>query len=92
MDVTELLNPTAEAHNVFNATDEDIYQVVMDAKKAWESAVWGVSDDLDNDMPIKPAPTHGEVLQAALLLQKYTEDLNDPFAYHILPHNPYPMA
>ena len=36
MDLAELLNPAVEAHNVFDASDEDIYQVVMDAKGAWE--------------------------------------------------------
>ncbi|KIK80404.1 hypothetical protein PAXRUDRAFT_15820 [Paxillus rubicundulus Ve08.2h10] len=83
MDITELLNPAAEAHNVFGATNEDIYQAVMDAKKVWESAVWGASDDVDNDTPVEPAPTCGEALQAVLLLRKYTEDLNDPFAHKL---------
>lgn len=35
------------------------------------------SDDCDT---VKSAPTQNEALQAALLLRKYTKDLNDPFA------------
>ncbi|KIK77770.1 hypothetical protein PAXRUDRAFT_165771 [Paxillus rubicundulus Ve08.2h10] len=78
MSIIELLNPTTEAHNIFNAMDVDIYQAVVDAKKAQEGlAVLGASN---NDTPVEPVPTHNEALQAALLLQKYTKDLNDPFA------------
>jgi len=34
MNLTELLNPAVEAHNMFKATDKDIYQAVMDGKAA----------------------------------------------------------
>ncbi|KIK74703.1 hypothetical protein PAXRUDRAFT_19614 [Paxillus rubicundulus Ve08.2h10] len=38
MDINELLNPAIEAHQVFEATDEDIYEVVMDVKRVWEES------------------------------------------------------
>ncbi|KAL4068164.1 hypothetical protein J3A83DRAFT_4374512 [Scleroderma citrinum] len=36
MDLAELLNPATKAHTMAEATDEDIYQSVMDTKKAQE--------------------------------------------------------
>ena len=36
MDVTELVNPAEETHNIFNASDEDIFGAVMDAKTVRE--------------------------------------------------------
>ncbi|KAH0833950.1 hypothetical protein J3R83DRAFT_11150 [Lanmaoa asiatica] len=30
MDLSEILNPTGEAHNLFKATDEEIFDAVMD--------------------------------------------------------------
>ena len=77
MDVAELLNPAAEAHNFFEATDEDIYQAVMDARGVWE----GVETESDSKSgePIKPCPTHGEAVRAALVLGQYLKGLDDPF-------------
>ncbi|KAF8437529.1 hypothetical protein L210DRAFT_3545894 [Boletus edulis BED1] len=60
--------------------DEDIYEAVMDAKTLGEqSAASGAGDD-DPDEVVEPAPTRSEAIRAALLLQRYTKDLNDPFA------------
>ncbi|KIO10228.1 hypothetical protein M404DRAFT_129242 [Pisolithus tinctorius Marx 270] len=75
MDINALLNPAVEAHQAFEATDEDIYEAVMDAKRAWEEPA--KSDDVDDE---SDAPTCNEALQAALLLQKYTKALDNPFA------------
>lgn len=58
MDIKELLNPIAEAHNIFEASDKDICQVVMEAKevhKRSESAATRAGDD--DDGPIEPVPT-----------------------------------
>ncbi|KIM62600.1 hypothetical protein SCLCIDRAFT_61823, partial [Scleroderma citrinum Foug A] len=78
--IAELLNPAVKAHNLFNATDQDIFDVVMEAKRVWEeSAVLGTSDNVD-DEPAEVLPTCGEVLQAMLLLCRYTKGLNDPLA------------
>ena len=69
-DLAELLNPTAEAHNVFDASDKDIYQAVMEAKGARGLSATSGEDDNDHDGPIELAPTRNEALQAALLLHK----------------------
>ena len=74
-DLAELLNPAVEAHNVFDASDEDIYQAVMEAKGARGLSATSGGDDNDRDGPIESAPTWNEALQAALLLHKYMKDL-----------------
>ena len=80
MDITELLNLAIENHNIFNATDEDIFESVMDAKKAQERNTGG--DDSDADVTILvPGLTCRELLQAALMLQKHVRILDDPFAH-----------
>ncbi|KAF8559500.1 hypothetical protein OG21DRAFT_1502741 [Imleria badia] len=78
MNIDELLNPAVEAHQIFDATDEDIYQAVMDAKKAREASVKGC--DLDSDEAVEQMTTRDEAFQAALSLRKYTKYLDDPFA------------
>ncbi|KAF9220445.1 hypothetical protein BS17DRAFT_787439 [Gyrodon lividus] len=78
MDLAELLNPAAETHNIFEATDEDIYQAVMDAKAAREANGEGNSDDVDSG-PVEPGSTRNEALQAALVVGKYIKDFDDPF-------------
>ncbi|KAF8555678.1 hypothetical protein OG21DRAFT_1507444 [Imleria badia] len=82
MDINELVNPAAEAHQIFDATDEDIYEAVMDAKKVREALE--KSSDLhgesDSDEVVEPMITRDEALQAALSLRKFTKYLNDPFA------------
>ena len=58
MDIKELLNPVAEAHNIFEALDKDICQAVMEAKEVRErseSAATRAGED-DNG-PIEPVPT-----------------------------------
>ena len=81
MDLAELLNPAAETHNTFEATDRDIYQAVMDAKAAREMNDAGNSDEVDNDhdKPDEPGPTRGEALRAALVLGRYIREFDDPF-------------
>ena len=81
MDLAELLNPAAEMHNIFEATDRDIYQAVMDAKAVWEMNDAGNSDEVDNDHdePDEPGPTRGEALWAALVLGRYIWEFDDPF-------------
>jgi len=76
MDIAGLLNPAAEMSDIFEATDEDIYQSVMEAKKARE----GINNDMDSDLPVEPGPARNEALQAVLILKRYVQDLDDPFA------------
>ncbi|KIK81930.1 hypothetical protein PAXRUDRAFT_154894 [Paxillus rubicundulus Ve08.2h10] len=77
MDIMELLNLAVETHDVFDVTDEDIFESVMDAKKLWERN--GGDDNNDINMPA-PSLTRSEVLQALLTLRKYIAALDDPFA------------
>ncbi|KAF8490274.1 hypothetical protein JB92DRAFT_3245558 [Gautieria morchelliformis] len=103
MNIAELLNPADKLH-MFEGTDEDIYQSVMDVKKAQEENKDN-SDNIDNDIPIEPAPTYNEALQPMLLLRRYVRDIDDPstrpappspnpksLEYHILPHIAYSKA
>ena len=76
MDIAGLLNPAAEMSDIFEATDEDIYQSVMEAKKAQE----GINDDMDSDLLVELGPARNEALQAVLILKRYVQDLDDPFA------------
>ncbi|KAF9233132.1 hypothetical protein BU15DRAFT_54321 [Melanogaster broomeanus] len=77
----ELLNPAEERQDLFEATDQDIYNAVVEAKAVQEkTAAAGCSDELDDsDEPVKPTRTRKEVLQAALILEEYTSELGSPF-------------
>ncbi|KIK79619.1 hypothetical protein PAXRUDRAFT_160876 [Paxillus rubicundulus Ve08.2h10] len=77
MDISELLNPTVEAHHTFDATDKDIYEAVMEAKRLQEDSD---GNKLDSAVDGPPPPARNEALQVALLLQRFTKDLDDPFA------------
>ncbi|KAN0086125.1 hypothetical protein V8E55_007259 [Tylopilus felleus] len=64
MAIEELPNPIEETHYIFQATDQDIYDAVMDAKTARErmTAAGGSNDSEpddadDSDEPIKPTRT-----------------------------------
>jgi hypothetical protein len=83
MDIEALLNPVDELPQVMEeTTDEEICQAVLDAKKAQEAGlINGGDDDVDDDpSAIEPCPTHREVLQAASVINKYIDTLNDPIA------------
>jgi len=79
MNINELPNPAIEVHHMFDATNEDIFQVVMGVKKVWEESESSEDDDAFTD----PIPTQNEALQAAPVLQKYTEYLDNPFACNL---------
>ncbi|KIK75362.1 hypothetical protein PAXRUDRAFT_19069 [Paxillus rubicundulus Ve08.2h10] len=78
MDMMELLTLAVETHDVFDATDEDIFESVTDAKKLQERN-GGDDDNDDINMPA-PSLTRSEALQALLTLRKYIAALDDPFA------------
>ncbi|KAF9221437.1 DDE-domain-containing protein [Gyrodon lividus] len=78
-----LLNPAIEAHQVFKATDENICKAVMDAKRVWEESAKSSDVDGESDAPVEPTPMCNEALQAALLLRKYTKNLDDPFTHKL---------
>ena len=74
MDISELLNPTHEAHGMDTVTDKDIFDAVMEARQEQEA---GEHDGADADT--EPTPTHTEVIQMTLMLGRFTKDKDDVF-------------
>ena len=64
MDITALLNPHGKSYVLTEANDNDIYHAVMDAIEARENIDHDDGDDVDQDGPIEPCPSHREVLTA----------------------------
>ena len=81
MDIEALLNPADESHVIDETTDEEICQAVLDARKAQEEGpINGGDNDVDDDAPVEPCPTRREVLQAAAVINKYIDGVDDPSA------------
>jgi hypothetical protein len=78
MDIAELLNPAVESHNLFDATDEDIFNSVIEAK-TFAANAGGDLDDNSDDVDV-PGPSRRELVQAALMLRKHVATVNDPFS------------
>ena len=81
MDIEALLNLVDELPQVMEeTTDEEICQAVLDVKKVQgEGQINGRDDDVDDDSSaIEPCPTHRKVLQAASVINKYIDTLDDP--------------
>ena len=77
MDIETLLNPPDESVIIDDATDDEIYQAVMDAQWVQDACLINGGDDVDNNNPTdKPCPMHHEVLQATLFINRYL-DLDD---------------
>lgn len=83
LDIESLLNPQNEAHITAEASDEDIYQAVMDAIEAQENVEKNGGDDMDEDGPVKPRPGCGEVHKAISTIMEYVSDLDNPLARKI---------
>ncbi|KAI6017369.1 hypothetical protein BKA83DRAFT_4059216, partial [Pisolithus microcarpus] len=83
MALTELLNLAMETHNMYEASDKDIFTAVMDVKKAQETNMEG--DEVSNDLaiPAELGPTCKEALQASLLLWEFVSDMDSPFACNL---------
>ena len=78
MNIAELLNPATETTNVFDATDEDIFQSVMDAKELGESTVT-VGDEIGR-AALEPRPLRMDVLQVVMMVKRdlaISEDSRD---------------
>jgi hypothetical protein len=73
MNIEALLNPVDESQVMDETTDEDICQAVLDAKED------GRGDDTD-DAFIEPCLTHHEVLQAASVINRYIDSVDNPVA------------
>ena len=76
MAIDVLLNPLDESTMMDESTDEEIYEAMMDARKEDEA---GDNDNEDSN-PADIWPTQKEALSAALTIQKYIQDIDDPFA------------
>jgi hypothetical protein len=72
MELEEVLNPPGEAHGIEEATDEDIFNAVMEARREEEGHYDG--DDTDTDTLVEPRPTRAEALQAAWTIIRYIKD------------------
>jgi hypothetical protein len=76
--VGDLLNPVEESQNVQETSDEEIFDAVMKCRDARENAPITGGDDVDDVLPCEPLPSRREVMQAALLINRYV--LDDPLA------------
>ena len=84
MSIEALLNPQEELPTIEETTDEEIFQAVMDAKEVHEESPHDKGDnDIEDDSPSNICPTRNEVLQAALVVKKYIQELNNPFAHKL---------
>ncbi|KAF8232517.1 hypothetical protein L208DRAFT_1397341, partial [Tricholoma matsutake] len=81
MDIEGLLNSADKSHVIDETMDEEICQAVLDAQKAQEEGpINGGDNDIDDDAPVEPCPTCREVLQAASVINKYIDSVDDPVA------------
>ncbi|KAF5390086.1 hypothetical protein D9757_003734 [Collybiopsis confluens] len=84
MSIDSLLNPESERDLLEMVTEQDIFQAVMDAREAEENLVIAGGDDgQDDDADTLPRPSHRDALQAALLLQRYTQNMDDGYARNL---------
>ena len=81
MDIESFLNLTGESHMLLEMSDHEIYQAVMDAINAQENIEINGRDDVDDDLPSEPCPTHWDVLKAVSTIGRYIDDLNEPIAH-----------
>jgi hypothetical protein len=67
--------------------DREIYQAMLDMRHAWEDVlINGGHDDIEDDSPVEPLPTHREMLEAASIINKYLETLNSLLAQKLTAH------
>ncbi|KAI6010479.1 hypothetical protein PISMIDRAFT_101632 [Pisolithus microcarpus 441] len=83
MDTAEFLDPDIEAHDLFEATDDDIYEAMMEAKGVWDGSLDVDKDDESAGMAPKLIPTRSEALQAVLTLRKYVRVIDEPYAHKL---------
>jgi len=76
MSLKDLLNAVAELSMMDETSDEEIYCAVMEAQHGNSMT----NDDSIEDGPVNPPPTRREALEAALVITKYVEDMDDPLA------------
>jgi DDE superfamily endonuclease len=79
MDIDSLLNPVGESHNLTETSDNEIYQVVINAINACANIEINSRDDVD-DVFLEPHPTRRDLLKATSTITQYTEEMDDPIA------------
>jgi len=81
MDIDTLLNPETERCVMDETTDEEIFEAVMESRRAEENGPMNSGDDdVDDDACVEARPTRHEAMQAASVMKRYIDDLDDPFA------------
>ena len=89
MSINALLNPVQEQEFMNEDTEkgveQGIYEVVMHAVEARAcSEMNGGDDDIDNDYSnAEPHPNHRDALKAVSTVQRYLEDVDEPFAWKL---------
>ena len=80
MDIEALLNPPEESRMTEETTDEEICQAVLAAHKAQEEGPINGDDDVEDDTALEPCPTYREMFQAASVINRYVERVDNPVA------------
>ena len=81
MDIELLLNPEGQSTLLMEMSDQEIYQVVMDAVDACENIHINGTDDInDIQSATDPHPTHHDVLKVVSTIRQYVKDLNEPIS------------
>ncbi|KAF8416910.1 hypothetical protein L210DRAFT_3428846 [Boletus edulis BED1] len=85
MSIEELVNPAIESVNIFDVTDEEIYEAVMEMKKQEEDVenIPKVAEGTENGFSVDTrivARTRSEALQMASALQGFVGLMNTPYA------------
>jgi hypothetical protein len=80
MSIEALLNPEGEHETMDEATNKEIYHVVINAINTHENINQNGGDDVNSDGPVQTHPSVHEVLQAAATLNRYIDELDDPIA------------
>jgi hypothetical protein len=79
MDIEALLNPIDKSQATDKTTDEEICCTMLAMKNVQGFAEVNQGDnDLDDNVPIAPQPSHHEALQATSTIHQYINTLNDP--------------
>ena len=79
VDIAELLNPESEQKLVDDISDKEIFEAVTNSHKAAQMLEIMGGDDVDEDFN-DDKPACKDALAAAITLQKYVADINEPFA------------
>ncbi|KAF8234278.1 hypothetical protein L208DRAFT_1262561 [Tricholoma matsutake] len=78
MDIEALLNPSDESWMMDETPDKEICQAVLAPQNAQEEApINGGDDNVKDDALLEPCPTHCEVFQAASVINRYVEHVDD---------------